>query len=608
MKREKTGRFFEMTHRKHSVAILAAAAAFMLLGCPSETVKLDTSIIIPCNQTPDVVFKNAETMRLTVTGKNIPDPMMHSMDYGSGNMKLPNIPLSKDVRLTAEAFNAADPATSALVARGQSTLIDLSSPSGSSMPVGIFMSAVDMFAKTTDLASKDKELKCTALPANLQGHVATMLPDGRVLITGGYTVKSASKLYSNKMNVYDPATGAFTVVANANGDSITMYDSRAFHTTSLINLGTGESPSWKVLIAGGLSFLGDNEQTLARAEIFDIKTWNRDDMIILKEGRANHTATVLSGAVVVLIGGMKQEYNSSSKKTTTTYLSNAEYYDPGLAQMTAVPTTMLAARAEHTAEHIVSKTDAEGNATEQIFLFGGRNETGLTPLVEYYDHSKKKFGQIKAKKDNVEYNVALKVPRYGHASSRVLISQTEPNDNGEVLYKYRIAIAGGFQCVTSCSATTGAQCCGSTEQGAFPTLDQSLTATIEIFDPSETLNFVDPDKDMKMQISRASFTMTAVQDLKILVAGGRTLSDLDPATKAETKKPPLKDSEIISLSALGAFKDSKATGSMTDGRYMHAAVPLDTGMVLITGGYDDKNSLGSAELYNPRVEVLPNPE
>jgi hypothetical protein len=93
-----------------------------------------------------------------------------------------------------------------------------------------------------------------------------------------------------------------------------------------------------------------------------------------------------------------------------------------------------------------------------------------------------------------------------------------------------------------------------------------------------------------------------------LVAGGRTLSDLDPATKAETKKPPLKDSEIISLSALGAFKDSKATGSMTDGRYMHAAVPLDTGMVLITGGYDDKNSLGSAELYNPRVEVLPNPE
>lgn len=64
-------------------------------------------------------------------------------------------------------------------------------------------------------------------------HTATLLPDGKVLITGGlhYNVALASA------ELYDPTTGTFT----ATGD---MTMESAFHTATLLNTG-------QVLIAGG---------------------------------------------------------------------------------------------------------------------------------------------------------------------------------------------------------------------------------------------------------------------------------------------------------------------------------------------------------------------
>ena len=80
---------------------------------------------------------------------------------------------------------------------------------------------------------------------------ATLLPNGKVLVTGGYT-PSGETLSS--VELYDPSTGAWTT----NGNLITA---RGDHTATLL-------PNGKVLIAGGINneFLGTYA---TNAELYD---------------------------------------------------------------------------------------------------------------------------------------------------------------------------------------------------------------------------------------------------------------------------------------------------------------------------------------------------
>ena len=67
------------------------------------------------------------------------------------------------------------------------------------------------------------------------GHMATLLPNGKVLIAGGYT----GSVQLSSAELYDPATGTFT----RTGD---MTTARAANAAVLL-------PNGKVLIAGGIS-------------------------------------------------------------------------------------------------------------------------------------------------------------------------------------------------------------------------------------------------------------------------------------------------------------------------------------------------------------------
>jgi D-alanyl-D-alanine carboxypeptidase len=86
-----------------------------------------------------------------------------------------------------------------------------------------------------------------------EGHTATLLSDGRVLIAGGGDPSLASA------DLYDPATGKFSPTGS-------LATARTIHTATLLADG-------RVLIAGGEP---DNSMLsgpfLASAEIYDPKT------------------------------------------------------------------------------------------------------------------------------------------------------------------------------------------------------------------------------------------------------------------------------------------------------------------------------------------------
>ena len=77
-------------------------------------------------------------------------------------------------------------------------------------------------------------------------HAATLLLDGRVLITGGDRFAGNTIFILSSAEMFDPAQGTFTLTTDLGGNE--MNAARVGHTATLIEDGPARG---KVLIAGG---------------------------------------------------------------------------------------------------------------------------------------------------------------------------------------------------------------------------------------------------------------------------------------------------------------------------------------------------------------------
>jgi hypothetical protein len=132
------------------------------------------------------------------------------------------------------------------------------------------------------------------------GPTATLLPNGKVLVAGGWNVMGG---YLPSAELYDPATGAWTPTGS-------LAAGRAGHTATLL-------PNGKVLAAGGQG--GSTGGAVATAELYNPATgaWTRTGTPA--GGRRGHRATLLLNGKVLVAGG--------STNSTDGYLV-AELYDP----------------------------------------------------------------------------------------------------------------------------------------------------------------------------------------------------------------------------------------------------------------------------------------
>src|SRR5436190_11745543 len=112
-------------------------------------------------------------------------------------------------------------------------------------------------------------------------HTATLLGNGKVLVTGGF---GATSNYLNSCELYDPIANTWT-----NTGSLTT--GRVWHTATLL-------PTGKVLVAGGFN----GGQPINGAELYDPNTGTWSNGASLTVGRYQHIATSLANGKVLVAG------------------------------------------------------------------------------------------------------------------------------------------------------------------------------------------------------------------------------------------------------------------------------------------------------------------
>ncbi len=286
------------------------------------------------------------------------------------------------------------------------------------------------------------------------------------------------------------ALGGLTSVAMADDEwKLNGYlrDGRTNHTATLL-------PSGKVLVAGGF-----NDDYLSSAEVYDPDTGIWQSTGDLATPRSGHTATLLPSGMVLVVGG----YDSSS------FLSSVELYDPntGTWQSTGALATP---RSGHTATLLPSG---------KVLVVGGYDGSDLSS-AELYD------------------------PGTGIWLSTGSLATARSSHTATLLPSGKVLVAGGY--------------------------NGSSISSAELYDPSTGTW----QNTGALATPQSSHTATLLPSGKVLVAGD-SAELYDPST--------------------GTWQD---TGNLATPRERHTATLLPSGEVLVAGGWTGFY-LSSAELYDP---------
>ena len=224
---------------------------------------------------------------------------------GTGPSSAPSVPVTPQAptpgnrwALTPPVPTARERATAVRLHDGRVLVVGGVAPGGS----GSNLSVCEVYDPAT----------CTWTSVEAIGAVAshfglTLLPDGRVLRTGGFTAPFTPLATTE---LFSPATGQWT-------PTVGMDTARSGHTAVLLADG-------RVLVAGGVTGTSTGLAALASAEVYDPATGQWSTTGSLATARKNHSATRLLDGRVLVVGGDAGQDGFAS----------AELYDPATGSWT----------------------------------------------------------------------------------------------------------------------------------------------------------------------------------------------------------------------------------------------------------------------------------
>ena len=268
------------------------------------------------------------------------------------------------------------------------------------------------------------------------------------------------------------------------------------------------------------------------------------DVGSLATKRYAHTVTLLPNGMLLAVGGHGID-SVGAVKTVEVYNPATKTWSNKIGPITVG--SMLTARYNHTATLL---------SNGKLLVVGG--------------------------KDNLDKALAsaeLFDPATGKWVSAGKMSAARVNHTATLLSNGQVLIAGGY------NAT-----------------DASLKSA-ELYNPASGWS-----KTGSMIGSRDNHAATWIPSIgKVLVVGGESIPDsvsaspetfgmfLNEFVDTLTGSPALVSAELYDPVA----KTWKVTGSLANDRKVHTATLLNTGLVLVTGGFGSKGAISASELYNP---------
>ncbi|WP_437927268.1 kelch repeat-containing protein [Sorangium sp. So ce291] len=329
------------------------------------------------------------------------------------------------------------------------------------------------------------------------GCATARLPDGRVLVSGG---ENSSYVRLASAELYDPATNTWSAAAP-------MSQARRSHVATL--LGDG-----RVLVSGG----GNT------AELYDPATNTWSPAGTMSQARFAHTATLLASGKVLVTG------NASGA-------AGAELYDPVMNTWSPAP-PMSEARSFHTATLL---------ANGKVLVAGGAYPSSET--TELYDPATNTWSAAAPMLRGRSVHAATLLP------------------DGKVL------VLGGH----------------SSGPGVV------TLASTELYDPATNTW----SADASMSQPRSGHSATLLPNGDVLAVGGNAFGDVLAPGGSGYRFPA--NAELYRPLINNPWS---TTGSMAEPRAGHVATRLDDGRVLVTGGYvSPYSSMASAELYDPATRA-----
>jgi len=469
--------------------------------------------------------------------------------FSSGSLQIPNLPLGIKRRIVVEAR-----AGRALRSRADSGLFDLTGTGD--LHLTLFLRVVDAFTPTGTADG----MSCTRMTTPRAGHALALLPDGRVLITGGFSLDAGNQLhYHDDAEIFDPATAAFSALAAR------PTVRRSGHAALPVTLGTSGGAG--VLIAGGegpLNASGSGPVSAVKLfELFSGGAFTALQPAATSPAREHQAAAVdLKTGSAVFVGGQ----SGSDAAPGVTVYDTATWFEPRSGQ---IHDAALHLRAGSVTDAVaVARANKQGMAAlGGLLLVGGRDaqlqaSNQLSGLI--FSDSAQDYVD-----DPALQSLHLPRPLVLHAAVR------RPVDDV-------VLVAGGLTAAPQVSEDYA-----------------NATAQITLVDPAAGSATALPQP---LSQARADSCAVVLGDGSALVIGGAWKDPTNLQISGTTVDLVGVDNSVRPL--IGPGTPAGASWELRDGRHRAACLRLGDGSVLVTGGqqFDATGKaqvLDTAEIYMP---------
>lgn len=539
--------------RATSIARSAAALALsaIVAGCGNAVLGIQLELVTKAcpgaaaDLSHDPIAGVTE-VRVRVSGDNLV-PVTVTSAFSSGSAKVPNIPVGSNRRVTVEALKGG-----LVRARADSGPFDASGPDD--LKLTLYLRVVDAFTAASDAAAT----ACSQMTVARAGHAMANLPDGRVLITGGFSINASGQLVPHgEAEIFDPASGSFTAVPSS-------QFRRSGHSALSVAVGPGGAG---VLVLGGEGL--DEAATAAgpikAMELFASGLWRTVQPGAISPAREHQAAAVdLRTGYALMVGGQ-----SGPDSRGPTVFDTASFYDPQSGAVREVGTHLSPGPITDAVAVPRLNKAANGPSQGGIVLVGGRDRNlAVTRAISGLLWRDTANDFVNDAAFSVAELSQLPTPRANHAAVRL-------SDD-------TVLTAGGV-----------------TAYGSLGLDYSSATDAVTIIDPAKA--YV-ADVARLVQ-ARADACAAVLEDGSVLVAGGawKDGTGLHAAQNAEIIAPLGRDTRVRNL-------QGPAQGSgwaLQQGRYRAACLRLRNGSVLVTGGLTvpaaggAPAALQTAEIYTP---------